>query len=399
MNSAVNRSFKKGWILFGMVLCSGCVENQERVQTDPKDPTPTSRSLDFSEGSLLEESRVVPEHLEGDYIFSQVSSSLGEAKKYVLREEVFQRKRGEFAHQSLEELELSSDQTRVFRMEGENPESTSVVLRPRLLIKNSLLNEETDLEILPTGQIQIRLDLALVTGLKKFIQHGIFPQETPRSYLIENPVQFLSNIQSQVSGSLFFQSQVPCPERISVRIGGERVFPIQWSSSSCPLDTFFPASLTFSSENWNRVKKTLLRTQSLDVETEINLAPSLTQEYVEFRINPEGVFNWIQSELRLSPISSEFSSLKAKELQGLFKKLVQKIQTEFSTPFPESFFTSFETKVTETFFLKERVQKEIHFSLKPSPSLRDSFEFSVKKKSYLGRSMSFHTRSSLKDQS
>lgn len=322
-----------------------------------------------------------------DYTQSAKTSAFGTMALSSILPGAYNKRRTALAQQALRRLDLAGDfNTDVFALDGyETP--GAVIARPRVFLRSSVTGEREQVRETPDGLLVASVSVALVDGMAPQLFTGKGTRSLPTEFLVKNREALLAAVEKALGKKPVFLASVTCPDSIQLRADGVGLFPVQFKSKlkSCPINTFFPAEISFKKDEWDGLITAFAEGRAVEVEAKVNLATPLTLDYAKFELGQKAV-----RKALLGLLKDATEPFTAGQIADAGLALISLIQKSFDLCVPNELFTSFQDGVIRD-FLKSVIKPDcpnglnICFFGNSDASDNGVYTFSVRREEYVGR--------------
>lgn len=322
-----------------------------------------------------------------DYSQSTKVSRFGTLELSSILPDAYNKRRAALTQQALRRLELGGDfNTDVFALDGYET-AGAVIARPRVFLRSSVTGERERLRENTDGLLVASVSIALVDGMASQLFTGKGTRSLPAEFLVRNREALLVAVEKALGKKPVFLAAVACPDKVQLRVQGVGQFPVQFKSKlkSCPINTFFPAEITFKKDEWEGLISGFAEGRTVEVEAKLNLATPLTLDYANFRLGQKTLRKTLLSFLK--NVSEPFT---ANQIADAGRGLLDLIQKSFDLCVPNELFTSFQDGVVRD-YLKPVIRPDCpngmsicFFGNGDAPDSGE-YGFAVRREEYVGR--------------
>lgn len=336
---------------------------------------------------------------EQDYVRTAKESPFGRMELFSITPAAFNKRREALLKHAIRRLDLpGSFNTEVYALDGfETP--GAVLAKPRLFLRSSVTGDRVRFQENRDGLVVAEVSVALVDGLAPQLFTGKGTRNLPDELTVKNRDDLLNAVEKALGQKPVFLSNIRCPEEIKLRAEGVGVFPVAFKTKlkSCPINTFFPAEITFKKEEWDGLMFAFATGAGVEVETKLNLSLPLTLDYAKFAVKRSAA----QAALRRA-LKDSAEPFTAEQVTDVVKALVDLIQKSFDICIPQELFTPIQDEIVRD-QLRMATQPDcpkgagICFFWNPDAPTVGEYALNTRREEYVGRPLLLDTTAPVND--
>lgn len=337
----------------------------------------------------------------GDYVRTERSSGFGRVERFSIRPEAFARRKRELTSQQARLLIAGGNfNTRAYVLDGYERAGT-VVLEPHVFLRSGYSAGKVEFHEARNGSVLVDVAVALVDGLSTEIATGRGTLPLPPEFQVKDRDALFMALARELKTDPVFLAGVRCPESMKLKTkgGSEYAVSLKAPLKSCPLNTFFPAVLSFKREEWQSIALSLVEDGAIDLETHFNFSVPLTVEYAQFKLKKEALLRAVDKRLGSGP---ELHS--GDEIAGALTSVMEEMERAFEFDAAQEFLARLKDEFLHDYFIAVEQPRcpnnlDVCYGRRGDWSLPQAGEytFNVRREEYFGKPVALTSISKVSD--